>query len=305
MKKSHTLALLVIALFAATLFAQEGVVVGKRFQRAEPDYYRLGDAYTLEVEMTKPNGKRVFKNLLVSQQEWERYKVGDRYTGKKRAPVFFAQPSPTEAAEATPAPKKAKKPAATPTPKPKETPKQSPTPAASATPISVATPMPMPVVKPTPTPQPTPTAKPSATPLPSATPRATATPMPMASARPSVIPKATPVPSAKPKPTATPMPAASARASASPQPTTKPLPTLAPAEEQAAFDKVRAKALEDRGIRELKDKIHSARSDDEQRKASETYFKALYGKMRELAPPVLKPRIDAEESNALKKISAP
>ena len=73
-------------------------------------------------------------------------------------------------------------------------------------------------------------------------------------------------------------------------------------EERAALDKARSQAIEDAHVREMKGKIHDARSDEAQRKASQDYQKALYARMRVLAPAALKPRIDAEENEALKKL---
>jgi hypothetical protein len=80
------------------------------------------------------------------------------------------------------------------------------------------------------------------------------------------------------------------------------MPAMKPAEEQAALDQAKMKALEDPQVRTLKDKIHDARSDEEQRKASEAYTKALYEKVRQNTPPILRSRVDGEESNALKKL---
>ncbi len=61
--------------------------------------------------------------------------------------------------------------------------------------------------------------------------------------------------------------------------------------------------MEDAKVRALKDKIHSARSDEEQRAASAEYTRALSNRMRQIAPQ-LGPKIDQAESESLKDISS-
>ena len=69
------------------------------------------------------------------------------------------------------------------------------------------------------------------------------------------------------------------------------------------FEKAQVQALEDPRVREMKAKIHAASSDEERRKAANDYYRALYGKMRELAP-AAKDRIDKEEASKIQNTAA-
>lgn len=87
-------------------------------------------------------------------------------------------------------------------------------------------------------------------------------------------------------------PPAAARKAATPRPRTA---HESEAVRTARFRDVEARALEDTGVRESKEKIYSAKTDDEQTAAYREYRSALYRKMREMAP-TLKDRIDQAES---------
>ena len=76
------------------------------------------------------------------------------------------------------------------------------------------------------------------------------------------------------------------------------------AKEHAHFQQIKAQALEDKKIRDLQDKADNAQNDDEQRKASKEYYKALYGKMRKLDPS-LKEHIDRVENVTIKRLDQP
>ena len=72
-------------------------------------------------------------------------------------------------------------------------------------------------------------------------------------------------------------------------------PVKAEPDSAARFRSVEARAREDAAVRELKLKIHDAKTDDEQTAAFQEYRRALYQKMRDLEPS-LKDRIDEAES---------
>lgn len=82
-----------------------------------------------------------------------------------------------------------------------------------------------------------------------------------------------------------------------------PAPDLAAqdASERARLREIKAKALEDKHVRSLQEKADNASNDDDQRKASKAYYKALYGRMRSLDES-LKPRIDRMEAATLKRL---
>jgi len=73
---------------------------------------------------------------------------------------------------------------------------------------------------------------------------------------------------------------------------------------QLTYDEAEARAAEDPRVRELKQKIHAASTEDEQKKAADDYYKTLYGKMRELAP-AARARIDKEEAAKLHPAASP
>ena len=68
-----------------------------------------------------------------------------------------------------------------------------------------------------------------------------------------------------------------------------------PETEAARFRNVEARAHDDAGMRELKRKVHAAKTDDEQVAAFQEYRRALFQRMRDLDP-TLKEHIDAAES---------
>ena len=80
----------------------------------------------------------------------------------------------------------------------------------------------------------------------------------------------------------------------SPQNANVPRGPSAPETEAARFRSVEARAHDDAGVRDLKRKIHDAKTDDEQAAAFQEYRRALFQKMREMEPS-LKERIDAAE----------
>ena len=73
------------------------------------------------------------------------------------------------------------------------------------------------------------------------------------------------------------------------------------ANERAQYNDVKAKAMGDKKVQELKSKADGAESPEETRKASRVYYKALYGKMREMDGS-LKERIDRMETMTLKRL---
>lgn len=70
-------------------------------------------------------------------------------------------------------------------------------------------------------------------------------------------------------------------------------------EESKRFQAAKEKALTDPHVKELQDAADNATGDD-MKAASRRYFKALYGKMREIDPSV-KDRIDRTEAAALRR----
>lgn len=72
--------------------------------------------------------------------------------------------------------------------------------------------------------------------------------------------------------------------------------------ERERFQAAREKALQDPGVRELQDKADTALEEEPHRAALKAYYKALYGKIRELDPS-LKERADALEAKALENAS--
>lgn len=110
------------------------------------------------------------------------------------------------------------------------------------------------------------------------------------------IPKAATPKPATPK-IATPKPVKADRAKTRRK--SAPLSTPAPKPETesaraARFHSAEARAHDDAAVRQMKLKIHAARTDDEQAAAFQAYRRALFQKMRELEPS-LKDRIDAAE----------
>jgi len=73
------------------------------------------------------------------------------------------------------------------------------------------------------------------------------------------------------------------------------------AQEKLRYRQVRSKALEDPNVLKLQDKADTAVNEDEQKAASKQYYKALFGKMRELEP-ALKDRIDRTEAATLRRL---
>lgn len=85
--------------------------------------------------------------------------------------------------------------------------------------------------------------------------------------------------------------------------TVGPAPELNPEierKEKARYREVRAKALEDSQIAELKEKSESVEP-DKQRAAAKAYYKALFGKMRKLDGS-LKSRIDRMEAATYRRL---
>ena len=80
--------------------------------------------------------------------------------------------------------------------------------------------------------------------------------------------------------------------------------TKSPVEEEEEvsnrFEAAKTKALADSHIQELQAKADAATGDDE-KAATRRYYKALYGKMREIDPSV-KDRIDRTEAAALRRL---
>ncbi len=76
------------------------------------------------------------------------------------------------------------------------------------------------------------------------------------------------------------------------------------AKERAQYNDIKTKAMGDQKIQAMRDKADAAETVEDQRKASRAYYKALYGKMRELDGN-LKGRIDRMEAMTLKRLEAP
>jgi hypothetical protein len=70
--------------------------------------------------------------------------------------------------------------------------------------------------------------------------------------------------------------------------------------EKFKYDQAKAKALEDSEIQELKQKADNSTSDEESKKASRAYNKALFNKMRRIDSS-LKDRIDRMEAAMMKR----
>ena len=265
---------------------REGTVISKRERPADPDFQRLGPTYAVEIEGRAHNGKTQRETVLVSRQEWTQLQIGDRFVvgGHREETKALAQnqaqpkpqPSPEKAEKKTQKKQKtaSEKIAATtkhapshPEPSAAQSPAQaesSETPAAKKHAEKTAAKS-----------KQHPTEKPAAT-APAATPSASPAPS-------VVIQQSTP----KPSPTA------------QPSPTTQPSPQAS----LMTFEKAQVQALEDPRVREMKAKIHAASSDEERRKAANDYYRALYGKMRELAP-AAKDRIDKEEASKIQNTAA-
>lgn len=242
--KLRLLALLaLLPLAACSTF--NGKIVKKRSRPAEPGFSRLGPTFTLEIEGANASGKPVRRTALVSEEEYMRYHVGDRYPapekqndgGTAAEKNEKRRPEKTDGAHqpasAKPSPAKVKK-AEAEKPKPKKAGAKSQT---------------------------EPAEPPAKTAMPA--------PSPAAAAMPKV--SATPAPAAQP---------------------------------QLSYEEAETRAAEDARVRALKQKIHTASSEEEQRKAADEYYRTLFGKMRELAP-AAKARIDKEQAAKLKAISSP
>lgn len=207
--------------------------------------------------------------------------------------LFSRRPKPTPTPEVAPSatPRKKRRAAEeTPTPRPEEAP--TPTPRRGA----LSRPTPTPEATPTPrkkrseaTPTPPPEETPAPTPKKRTTSRSIPTPEEMPESTEPVKPKIT-VPHmgrTADRPTPTPFdPAAVKRASE---------------QETAKFREVRAKALEESGLKDLQEKSDSAEPGPAQKKATQQYYEALYNKMRKLDPS-LKERIDRTEAAAMRRL---
>jgi flagellar hook-associated protein FlgK len=278
-------------LFASIFFAlaltscstlHEGRIVSKRYRPSSPDFAALGATYTVVIQGNGPRGKARRRTVIVNEDQWARLEIGDYFSVSERSgiPALFkgrssqsgksaeqqsgkssaAEMEQSEKAETVPA--RARESAENASAS--HSSKAEKTKPSHENAKAVGTPAAKPAASP----------KSSPSPKPSASPKATASPSSSVSAKPS--PKASPSP--KPAPTAA---------------------SSAATKKELSFDEAAAKAAEDPRTRELKQKIHNARSDEEQRKAADDYYKALYGRMRELAPSA-KDRIDKEEAAKLR-----
>lgn len=72
-------------------------------------------------------------------------------------------------------------------------------------------------------------------------------------------------------------------------------------DETARFEQARTKALADKQVKQLQDKADNAVKDEDQRKASKEYYKALYSRMRKIDPS-LKESIDRTEAVTMKRL---
>jgi hypothetical protein len=81
----------------------------------------------------------------------------------------------------------------------------------------------------------------------------------------------------------------------------EPAPPHPQKDENALFRAARAKALEDKTVVSLQEKMDTAKDPDASREAARDYYKALYGKMRKIDPSI-KDRIDRTEAAALRRI---
>lgn len=260
---------------------REGEIVAKRFRPSSPDFAALGATYTVVIRGHGPHGKTMRRTVIVNEDQWARLEIGDHFSVSERSglPALFKghfsrsdksagrrsgkskEVEMEERENAQVSPTQARESTKSDNEQAKAHEEKSPAPSGSKT---EKTKSPHENAKAASTPA----AKPTASPKPSATPKASATPKPSPKASPS------------PKPAA----------QASPSPASK---------KELSFDEAAAKAAEDPRTRELKQKIHTAQSDEDQRKAADDYYKALYSRMRELAPSA-KDRIDKEEAAKLK-----
>lgn len=70
---------------------------------------------------------------------------------------------------------------------------------------------------------------------------------------------------------------------------------------RAHFQETKARALEDKTVRDLQEKADNAAEGDAQRKATREYYETLYNKMRKLDP-ALKNQIDRTESATMRRL---
>jgi hypothetical protein len=107
-------------------------------------------------------------------------------------------------------------------------------------------------------------------------------------------------------PTATPPPRKTSKTKEKPPTVAKSGPPEPPAGsdpeviEKFKYDQAKAKALEDSEIQELKQKADNSTTDEESKKASRAYNKALFNKMRRIDSS-LKDRIDRMEAAMMKR----
>lgn len=80
-----------------------------------------------------------------------------------------------------------------------------------------------------------------------------------------------------------------------------PQPRNTGAQDSAHFRDLRARALADKRVQELQSKSDNAPEGDEQRKAAEEYYHALFNKMRQLDPS-FKDRLDRTEAATLRRL---
>lgn len=166
------------------------------------------------------------------------------------------------------------------------------------------------------TPSATPVASPSPAPAPSPSPAVAPTPTPAASATPEssptpaakkgrrVAPTPTPTPAATPEKAQSEAPVAQEKAP-TPAPAVKETPAPAPTDpfetERQRYKEVRRQALEDPQVRELQDKVDSALDEQAHKEAGKNYYKALFGKIRQIDPSLTE-RADALEAKALEQL---
>lgn len=114
--KLRLLALFAFLPLASCSTFNEGTIVGKRSRPVEPGFSRLGPTFTLEIEGKGADGKAVRKTVLVSEAEWSRVRVGERYslsaphTPRETSERAEKKPAePRKIAVAKPSPAKPKK----------------------------------------------------------------------------------------------------------------------------------------------------------------------------------------------------
>ena len=252
---------------------KEGTVVAKRFRPADPTVQRLGPVYSVEFEGRTESGKTRRRTVMISEAQWSRLEVGDHFSVAERSPTGPAllRPLVFGSGESRAA---RRKPAA---PQPEQHERERERPAEEGMLDRLAG-----LFRPSREEE-------------NGTHRegraAQAKKRPAAKHRPTEKPEAVTTASATPQPSAQASPTAAA---ASPTAKAKPSPT--PARKELSYDQAVTKASEDLHIRELKQKIHAAQSEEDQRKAANEYYRAFYGKVRELAPSA-KERIDKEEAS--------